>query len=249
MIAGGVAAALLAVVPHRDQGDGDRPGGSLAAESRPVSPTAWVIAAAAVGFASSAVFSSLLRLERAPFVFAHALAVGAFAAMYFRLAHVDPVAECRRRPVAGLLAGVAVGLVLLFGVAGQPGGPAPRGIALLAALGWYTGVYGVADAMLLTVIPVLAVRRDAGASGTGWRGAWRGVAAMAASLLVTALYHFGFEEFRGMTLLQPLIGNAIVTAGYLITRNPMTPLLAHVIMHGAAVVHGMESTAQLPPHY
>jgi hypothetical protein len=207
------------------------------------------MAAAAVGFASSAVFSSLLRLERAPFVLAHALAVGAFGAIYFRLARVDPVAECRRRPVAGLLAGVAVGLVLLFGVAGQPGGHAPRGIALVAALGWYAGVYGVADATLLTVIPVLAARGEAGASGTGWRGAWSGIAAMAASLLVTALYHLGFEEFRGLTLIQPLIGNAIVTAGYLMTRNPMTPLLAHVLMHGAAVVRGMESTAQLPPHY
>jgi hypothetical protein len=209
----------------------------------------WVITAAAVGFASSAVFSSWLRLERAPFVFAYALAVGAFGATYFRLARVDPAAECRRRPLLGILAGVAAGLVLLFGVVGQPSGPAPRGTALLAALGWYAGVYGVADAMVLTVIPVLAVRGDAGASGTAWRGAWRGVAAMAASLLVTALYHFGFEEFRGMTLIQPLIGNAIVTAGYLMTRNPMTPLLAHVIMHGAAVVHGMEGTAQLPPHY
>jgi hypothetical protein len=52
-----------------------------------------------------------------------------------------------------------------------------------------------------------------------------------------------------MTLIQPLIGNAIVTAGYLATRNPMTPLVSHVMMHGAAVVHGMEATAQLPPHY
>lgn len=161
--------------------------GSISAtESRPVSPTAWVVAAATIGFASSAVFSSLLRLERAPFVFAHALAVGAFAAIYFRLARVDPVAECRRRPVAGLLAGAAIGLVLLLGVAGQPGGPAPRGITLVAALGWYAGVYGVADATLLTVIPVLAARGDAGASGAGWRGAWRGIAATAASLLVTA---------------------------------------------------------------
>jgi hypothetical protein len=195
------------------------------------------------------VFSSLLRLERAPFVFAHTLAVGAFGVIYLRLARVDPVAECRRRPLAGLLAGVAVGLVLLFGVAGEPGGPVPRGIALVAALGWYAGVYGIVDAMLLTVIPVLAVQWGAGDSGRRWRGAWRWIAAMAASLLVTASYHFGFDEFRGMTLSQPLIGNAIVTAGYLITRNPMTPLLAHVIMHGAAVMHGMENTAQLPPHY
>jgi hypothetical protein len=221
----------------------------LATEVRPVFPAVSIIAAAAVGFVSSAVFSSLLRLERAPFVFAHALAVGAFALIYFRIARVDPVAECRRRPLAGLLAGVAVGLVLVFGVADQPGGPVPRGSALVAALGWYAGVYGIADAMLLTVIPVLAAQWGAGTSGRRWRVAWRGIAAMAASLLVTALYHLGFEEFRGLTLMQPLIGNAIVTAGYLVTRNPMTPLLAHVIMHGAAVVHGMAGTAQLPPHY
>jgi hypothetical protein len=221
----------------------------LSTESRPASPTLWVITAAAVGFASSALFSSLLRLERAPFVFAHALAVGAFATIYFRVALVDPLAECGRGPLKGVLAGVAVGLVLLFGVIGQPSGPTPRGIALVAALSWYGGVYGIADAMLLTVMPVVAVRANAGASGTGWRGAWRGIAAMAASLLVTALYHLGFEEFRSVTLIQPLIGNAILTGGYLMTRNPMTPLLAHVIMHGAAVVHGMEGTSQLPPHY
>lgn len=220
----------------------------LSTESRPASPTLWVITAAAVGFASSASFSSLLRLERAPFVFAHALAVGAFAATYFRVAPVDPVAECRRGPLKGVLVGVAIGLVLFFGVTGQPSGSAPRGIVLVAALSWYGGVYGITDAMLLTVIPVVAVRANAGPSGTGWRGNWRGIAAMVASLLVTALYHLGFEEYRGMTLIQPLIGNAIVTAGYLMTRNPMTPLLAHVIMHAAAVVHGMEGTAQLPPH-
>jgi hypothetical protein len=224
-------------------------GSILATECRPVSPAVWVIAAAAVGLTSSAVFSSLLRLERAPFVLAHALAVGGFGAVYLRFARADPVAECRRRPLRGLLTGVAVGLVLLLGVAGQPRGHAPGGIALVVGLGWYAGVYGAADAMLLTVIPALAARGEAGASGTGWRGAWRWMAPMAASLLVTALYHLGFEEFRGMTLIQPLIGNAIVTGGYLLTRNPMTPLLAHVIMHGAAVLHGMESTAQLPPHY
>jgi len=218
-------------------------GSVLTTEFRPVSPAVWVIAAAVVGFASSAMFSSLLRLERAPFVFVHALAVGAFGAIYFRLARVAPVAECRRGLLAGFLAGAAIGLVLFFGVTGQPGSPAPRGIDLVVALCWYAGVYGVADATLLTVIPVRA------AWGAGWRGAWRGIAAMAGSLLVTALYHLGFEEFRGLTLIQPLIGNAVVTAGYLMTRNPMTPLLAHVIMHGAAVIHGMEGTTQLPPHY
>jgi hypothetical protein len=119
---------------------------------------------------------------------------------------------------------------------------------LATALGWYGIVYGVADAVLLTIIPVLAV----GASrtmGTSGERLQRGALALVGSLLVTALYHAGFAEFRSPALVQPLIGNAIVTAGYLVTRHAATPLIAHVLMHGAAVFHGMEATAQLPPHY
>jgi len=50
-------------------------------------------------------------------------------------------------------------------------------------------------------------------------------------------------------LIQPLIGNGILTAGYLLTGSPLTAVVGHVIMHGAAVLHGMETTLQLPPHY
>jgi hypothetical protein len=46
-----------------------------------------------------------------------------------------------------------------------------------------------------------------------------------------------------------LIGNAVVTAAYLLAGNPLAPVLAHVIMHVAAVLHGMETTMQQPPHY
>jgi hypothetical protein len=36
----------------------------------------WVAAAGAIGFAVSAVFSSVLRLPRGPFILVHAIAVG-----------------------------------------------------------------------------------------------------------------------------------------------------------------------------
>ena len=129
-----------------------------------------------------------------------------------------------------------------------PGGARPTGLRLAAALGWYGIVYGIVDALLLTIIPVLAVGAPWASASTGRRLRLR-AAALAASLLVTVLYHAGFVEFRGGALVQPLIGNAVVTAGYLVTGNPVTPLPAHVFMHGAAVFHGMEVTAQLPPHY
>ena len=49
-------------------------------------------------------------------------------------------------------------------------------------------------------------------------------------------------------LVQPLIGNGVMTAGYLLTGNPLTPTLAHILLHGAAVLRGPETTPQLPPH-
>jgi hypothetical protein len=73
--------------------------------------------------------------------------------------------------------------------------------------------------------------------------------ALGASLLVTAAYHLGYQEFRGPALIQPLIGNALLTLGLLLSGSPAAAIVGHVIMHAAAVLHGMETTVQLPPHY
>jgi hypothetical protein len=185
--------------------------------------------------ASSAVFSSVLRLDRGPFVLAHVVMVGVVYEIFRRHGRLEVWGALRIRPVPGLIAGVVLGLALALSVLRLPPGLAPRGLSLVMALSWYGVVYGVADAVLLTIVPVLAVR-----------GA---LAGLAGSMLVAALYHLGFEEFRGATLVQPLVGNAVITAGYLVTRNPATPLVSHVVMHAAAVLHGMEVTPQLPPHY
>lgn len=56
-------------------------------------------------------------------------------------------------------------------------------------------------------------------------------------------------ECRGPALMAPLIGNAIITLSYLATGNPIATVLSHVVMHCAAVVHGMATIVQLPPHY
>jgi hypothetical protein len=209
----------------------------------------WVAAAGAIGFAVSAVFSSVFRFPRGPFVLVHAIAIGALAARFLRGARGLVIDSLRHRPLVAFVVGLGLGAVLIAGVVGGPGGVHPAGARLVTALGWYGLVYGVADALLLTVIPVAAVGGWWAFPGFTSGRVLRGAAAFAGSLLVTALYHAGFTEFHGAALLQPLIGNAIVTAGYVLTGNPATPLLSHVLMHAAAVVHGMEATVQLPPHY
>jgi hypothetical protein len=210
----------------------------------------WVLTVGIAGLITSALFSSVLHLSRNTFVAAHALVTLVLVKSYVAFTHTDPAAEARRRWRRGLVTGLVLGMVLVRGVTMQPSSTVASGGGLVTGIVWFGLIYGMVDAVLLSVIPVHAFTESAsdGRAGAG-RKALRAAWAMAASLLVTALYHLGFAEFRGPALLQPLIGNAIVTAGYLASRNPLTPIASHVIMHVAAVVHGMESTTQLPPHY
>jgi hypothetical protein len=226
------------------QGPSERP-------AKRTTPGLWVSLAALAGFAGSGIFAGWLHWGRNPFVLGYAALAGLFLTAYVMIGRVHPTVQLRRHWRAGLVGGVVVGMILAYGVMAQPASPRPRGMALVGALAWLGVVYGALDALLLSVVPVLSVYGSRPPEQLrGWKGRVRwGGAALLASLAVTAAYHLGFPEFRGPTLVQPLIGNAVVTAGYLLTGSPLAAIVAHVIMHGAAVLQGMEGTVQLPPHY
>jgi len=175
-----------------------------------------------------------------------------FLYAYTRRSGLDIGTHLRRRWSRGLVGALIFDCVMVWGVVQQPASPSPRGLELVFALLWLGGLYGVLDAMLLTVIPVLAIWQMCAAGGmhNHWCGRlMRAIVALIASLFVTAAYHWGYVEFRGPAILNPIIGNAIITLGYLVTSHLSTPVVAHVAMHVAAVFHGMETTVQLPPHY
>jgi hypothetical protein len=211
----------------------------------------WILGAGAVGFAASAIFSGWLRWSRTAFVLPYALLALAFLAVYVRRQGINPLIQLRRRWKTGTAAGLLLGLFLWQGILSQPGSSRPGGAALIAALAWFGLVYGATDALLLNIVPVLSIygtmprhRLANHVSRLGW-----GFVALVASLSVTALYHLGFTEFQGPELVQPLVGNGLMTVGYLLTGSPLTALIAHMVMHMAVVIHGMETTLQLPPHY
>ena len=209
-----------------------------------------VLVLGAAGFVLSGFLSGALGLARDTVVLGYAVVV---IVVMFALYRYDPQSFRRvtgRHWISGIVAGLVLGLVLMISVMNQPASGSPSGLRLAAALAWLGLVYGICDGLLLTVAPVLAVFGRDTPRLSARTGNWaRGAVALAASLFVTATYHLGYEEFRGPQLAQPLIGNAVITAGYLMTGSVATPLIGHVIMHGAAVVHGRETTSQLPPHY
>ena len=64
-----------------------------------------------------------------------------------------------------------------------------------------------------------------------------------------ALYHLGYPEFRGPQVLVIIVGVGAQCLGYLLSCSPLAPVISHIAMHVAAVLYGIASVSQLPPHY
>jgi hypothetical protein len=211
----------------------------------------WTLGAAAAGAMSSAIASGWLHLSREWFVLVHLVVVAAFTWAFASYHGLTVRTQLGRRWLPGLVVGLFVGALLARQVFGQPGSPRSSGLALTGDIAWFGVIYGTIDALLLTVVPVIALyglRPAEELAQSNLRLRWA-LIALAGSALVTAAYHAGFTEFRGPQLLQPVIGNLLITLAYLLSGSPLAAVVSHVVMHVAAVLHGMATTIQLPPHY
>ncbi|MGD2207147.1 MAG: hypothetical protein PVH17_10235 [Anaerolineae bacterium] len=212
----------------------------------------WVLAAGLLGFAIAAVFSGWLRLSRRLFLVPYFVFSGIFLYGFCRWTQIDLIPLLTENWYWGLLAGAIVGVFLIRNVLSQPASARSTGTSLLFDILWVGLGYGAVDALLLNVMPVVAVWT--GFSEVGWAAAWPGkiaigALALLASLLITLLYHLGYPEFRNRKVALVLVGNTLITLAYLVSTNPLGAVVSHVTMHVAAVFRGPETVLQLPPHY
>lgn len=212
----------------------------------------WVGSAGILGFGVTAIFAGWLELPRPWLVLVYASLAMPLVGGYVRWANLDIARLVRHHWLWGVVGAVAISAFLIVSVANQDSSARPTGLALVGDILWLGIVYGLVDALLLSVLPVIATWRAL--TQRGWTAHWpgriaAGFAAVAASALVAAAYHLGYPEFRGADLGNPIVGNAIMSIGYVLTQNPITAIISHIVMHIAAVFHGADTTVQLPPHY
>ena len=213
----------------------------------------WIPAAAMLGFAIAGIFSGWLRLPRSIFLIPYVVLTGLFLYAYRQWSGVSVAELLRHNWIWGVIGAVLVGLFLIRNILSQPTSPHTTGLSLVFDLLWSGIVYGGMDALLLSVLPVLATWQAF--STLGWTAGWPGkilvgVIAFLLSLFVTASYHLGFPEYRRTGgIVGPTIGNGVMSLGYLLTNNPLTAIFSHMAMHIAGVLHGPASVVQLPPHY
>ena len=138
------------------------------------------------------------------------------------------------------------GAILARGVSRIPG-PAQGHHHVVAGEGAWEGfVYGAAEGLLLSVLPVIVVWQGfVGSRGTdGWRGVAAGVLALAASALVIVVHHLGYRDFRNRRIVQALFACLVLSLGYLLTGSPIAAIGGHIVLHLAMLRRGLE----LPPH-
>ena len=212
----------------------------------------WIVLAGLLGFAISFLFAGLLHLPRRIYLVPYIVLAGLFLYSFISWSDIPFRELIRHNWVWGLVGAVLLSVFTVKNVLSQPISPRSKGFSLAFDVLWLGVIYGLTDALLLSVLPVLAAWQAFTLLGWTISGPGRmaaAVIAILASLLVTTAYHLGYPEYRGKGMIGPVIGNSTMTLGYLLTANPLAAMLSHIAMHIAGVLQGPASVTQLPPHY
>jgi hypothetical protein len=210
----------------------------------------WTLIAGILGLFISAVFAGKFHLKRSLFLIPYVLLVGLFLFGYFKWTHLNIGKMIIQNWLWGVIAAIVVSIIMVRNVLSQPSSPRSKGPKLIFELFWFGIIYGMLDALLLSVLPVLITWQafpDLGNTILGKAGV--ALLAIIASEFITTAYHAGYPEFRNSSLVLSAIGNGIMTLAYILSMNPISSVGSHVVMHITAVLRGTEKTIQLPPHY
>jgi len=212
----------------------------------------WILYASVLGFAVAAIFAGFLKLQRNIYLFIYIPVVAALSCLFFISNGLKISELISHNWYWGLAGAVVAGALVIKNVYSQPSSPKSKGSELIIDILWPGLTYGLMDALLLSVLPVLAVKLVL--NDPIWEGTWYGklgfgTLALLASFTVTTAYHLGYPEFRGKNVIWPNIGNGVLSLAFILTMNPLAAILPHMAMHVAAMIHGKDTTGQVPPHY
>lgn len=204
----------------------------------------WLVGVGAAAFLVSWLMTDVLHVRRLPYVAWLALLTAGTTAGYLAWSGLATPFWVDRWPW-GILAAVLAGAFLAVMVRRIPthhGTGRVRGADAL----WEGLVYGSAEGILLSVLPVAITWQTLAALGwtEGWRGVAAGAAAVAASVVVIVAHHLGYRSYRGRAIASPVVGCTVLSIAYLVTASPIAAMGGHVILHLAMQLRGLE----LPPH-
>jgi hypothetical protein len=209
----------------------------------------WIAVAALVGFGASFVFDDLLALPVDFYYLTYFAVVILFFSIYVTRTRLNVREWFSRRLVWGVLLGLIFGAVLVQNVLSRPETEKFTGAYLIWSIFWRGLFYGAIDGLLLSSFPWTVTWRafDVNNKPVGKKIAF-GFLAWVMILVITTAYHLGYQDFRSRKIIQPNIGNSIISIPTLLAANPIGSPITHAIMHISAVIHSPKTELFLPPH-
>ena len=209
----------------------------------------WIAFAAVAGFGSSFIFGDLLNLSVDLYYLIYFGIILIFFSAYIRKTNLKIKEWVSKRLVWSVLLGVIFGVLMAQNVLSRPETDRFTGAYLAWLIFWRGMVYGVIDGLLLSSFPWIVTWRafDVSKKSLGRKMAF-GILTWLFILVVTTAYHLGYSDFRSKKIIQPNIGNTLISVPTLVTANPIGSPITHAIMHIAAVIHSPKTELFLPPH-
>jgi hypothetical protein len=209
----------------------------------------WIVFGALVGFGAAFIFGDLITLPLDLYYLIYFGIVITFFTVYMKKTRLNLRDWFSRRLLWGILLGLIFGALIVQNVLARPETEKFTGPCLAWLIFWRGLVYGAIDGLLLSVFP--------------WIVTWRafnvekkplvkkiafGFLAWLFILVLTTAYHLGYSDFRTKKIIQPNIGNTIISVPTLVSANPIGSPITHAIMHIAAIIHSPKTELFLPPH-
>ena len=118
----------------------------------------WILYASVLGFAVSAIFAGLLKLPRNIYLLIYIPLVAALFTFFIISNKINVTEVLLHNWYWGLLGAVIAGAFVIKNVFSQPSSKRSTGLELLVDIVWPGLTYGLIDALLLSVLPILAVK-------------------------------------------------------------------------------------------
>ncbi|MBP1699794.1 MAG: hypothetical protein H6Q41_4982 [Deltaproteobacteria bacterium] len=209
----------------------------------------WILLGVLVGFGASFVFGDLITLPLDLYYLIYFGIVVAFFTIYIKKTQLNLKEWFSRRWVWGILLGLVFGALMVQNVLSRPVTEKFTGPYLAWLIFWRGLIYGAIDGLLLSVFPWMVTWRafDVEKKPLGKKIAF-GFLAWFFILVLTTAYHLGYADFRSKKMIEPNIGNTIISVPTLVSGNPIGSPMVHAIMHITAIIHSPKTELFLPPH-
>jgi len=209
----------------------------------------WIVFGVLVGFGASFIFGDLITLPLDLYYLIYFGIIITFFAIYIKKTQLNLKEWFSRRWVWGILLGLVLGALMVQNVLSRPATEKFTGPYLAWLIFWRGLIYGAIDGLFLSVFPWMVTWRafDVEKKPLGKKIAF-GFLAWLFILVLTTAYHLGYSDFRSKKIIEPNIGNTIISVPTLVSSNPIGSPIVHATMHITAIIHSPKTELFLPPH-